>query len=109
VAEECGRLARCDPASRAGSLLVDTVAGRGTLGDGVRDARTPNEKRGLWARVSDSGSVIRDLLRGCLDLVQTGLGALDDCAEGGGVADGDVGQHLAVKRTAGGLQAGDEL
>ena len=42
-------------------------------------------------------------------LVQRGLGALDEGGEGGGVADGDVGQDLAVDQRAGGLQAGDEL
>src|ERR1043165_657369 len=37
------------------------------------------------------------------------LRAFGDRAERGGVTDGDVGEHLAVQRRAGGLEAGDQL
>jgi len=37
-----------------------------------------------------------------------GLGHLDHLAEGGGIANGEVGQHLAIDLHARGLQAGNE-
>src|SRR5881394_2543109 len=41
------------------------------------------------------------LRRRCSFLRQRGLGLLDDGLEGGRLADGEVGQHLAVDRNAG--------
>src|SRR5258707_11260943 len=42
-------------------------------------------------------------------LVQRALGAFDDGGEGGGIADGDVGQDLPIDERAGGFEAGHEL
>src|SRR6266568_770456 len=44
-----------------------------------------------------------------LQLLETLLRAADQGGEGGGIADGEVGQHLAVERVPGSLEAGDEL
>src|SRR5687767_13520268 len=49
------------------------------------------------------------LLRGVLALFQSRLRALGESGEGGGVADGEIRQDLAVQRVADGLEAGDEL